>query len=219
MNVRHFSGGIREWLDRKLPLETGLAPAVAFTREPIAPTARPAARSDRFRPRGRWEKLFQALGDLQMSHLLGLWLAMVLVCGTLYWLTGFSMGGLEQHGQALPTGKSGFLAALYFSFVTALSIGYGDIVPVGIVRALAIVEGALGLLVFGGVVSKFVSRRQEQLIAEIHLTTFMDRIARVRTNLHMVLSELHALFGLCIGGGLPSERVLVRAESVALVLL
>ena len=39
-----------------------------------------------------------------------------------------------------------FFDSLYFSGITFLTIGYGEITPVGIVRILAIFEGVIGIL-------------------------------------------------------------------------
>ena len=74
----------------------------------------------------------------------------------------------RQVSDLVKADGQGFVTAIYFSFVTALSIGYGDVVPLGLFRIVAIVEGAAGLLIFGCVISKLVSRRQEELTEEIH---------------------------------------------------
>ena len=44
------------------------------------------------------------------------------------------------------------MTALYFSFVTATSVGYGDVVPMGVIRIVAIAEAITGLLIFGSFV-------------------------------------------------------------------
>ena len=74
--------------------------------------------------------------------------------------------------------------------LSATSIGFGDVVPVGPARVIAVAEALAGLLIFGAIVSKLVSRRQEQLIEEIHRVSFENRLGRLRTNLHLALSEL-----------------------------
>jgi len=126
--------------------------------------------------------------------------------------------GLLELGRPVPATWQGFLTALYFSFVTATSVGYGDVVPVGWMRALAIVEAASGLLIFGFVISKFLSRRQDELISEIHLISFEERLDRIQTNLHLVLSELQQVSEDCAGASAEgSPRSLVRAESTVLV--
>jgi hypothetical protein len=160
-----------------------------------------------------------ALADRSLAEIVGLWLAIVIVCALVDWLAGSPALGLrEEGGGALADGRVPFLTSLYFSFVTALSIGYGDVVPTGPLRALAIAEGALGLLLFGLLISKLVSRRQEELTAEIHRITFEDRLGRVRTNLHLVLSELQALTEQCAGRDEgPDERIGRRIESAVAV--
>lgn len=93
---------------------------------------------------------------------------MILVFRLIYWLAGIGMGwGLQAGNNAVKPDLDGFVTAIYCSFVTALSIGYGDVIPTGALRVFAIVEGAAGLLISGCVISKLVSRRQEELTEEI----------------------------------------------------
>ena len=80
-------------------------------------------------------------------------------------------------------------------------------------RVLAVVEGIAGLLVFGCVISKLVSRRQEELTEEIHRTTFEDRLDRVRTNLHLVFSDFGSVQQLQAEHGSLPGQVLRRLES------
>jgi hypothetical protein len=47
--------------------------------------------------------------------------------------------------------------------VIGLSVDYGDVVPVGWARLLAIAEGGADLLLFGFVVSKLMSRRLDRV--------------------------------------------------------
>ena len=84
-------------------------------------------------------------------------------------------------------------------------------------RVLAVVEGAAALLLFGCVVSKLVSRRQEELTEETHRITYEDCLGRVRTNLHLVLAELQTLA--VQGASLEAQpaRITVRVESIAAV--
>jgi len=136
----------------------------------------------------------------------------------IYWIAGVGMGmGLQAGTKAVKADGEGFVTAIYFSFVTALSIGYGDVVPLGWFRLAAIIEGAAGLLIFGCVISKLVSRRQEELTEEIHRTTFEDRLDRVRTNLHLVFSDLGSVQQLQMEQGVLPELVLRRLESTVRV--
>jgi voltage-gated potassium channel Kch len=73
--------------------------------------------------------------------------------GLFYWL-------LEQIGPGTFAGAGEFtrVSALYFSFVTLATLGYGDIVPrTDVARGLAIVEGVGGQLFLAVLVARLVS--------------------------------------------------------------
>jgi len=149
-----------------------------------------------------------------IGGLLGAWLTIVLGFGLIYWLEDMAGGGWLRSADGPLGGSLADLgSAIYFSFVTALSIGYGDIVPMGPARVLAVLEGAAGLLIFGCVISKLVSRRQEELAEDTHRIAFEQRLGRVRTNLHLVLSELQNIATMCGDHSISAQRVQIRAES------
>jgi hypothetical protein len=80
-----------------------------------------------------------------------------------YLLSGLFFGlaywGLEQVQPGSLGGVSGSLPdAIYFSFVTLATLGYGDVVPRGeIARGLAVVEGIGGQLFLAVMVARLVS--------------------------------------------------------------
>jgi urease gamma subunit len=146
------------------------------------------------------------------------WTAIVAGCGIAYWLLERgSPLSLSSGGAGIGTGGWGLVSAMYFSAVTATSVGYGDIVPAGIARLLAVTESMAGLILFGCVVSKFVSHRQEQLIDNIHHIAFEERLGRVRTNLLLVRAELQATARLCEGHEIAPPEAVARVESAAMV--
>jgi hypothetical protein len=213
-NVRHYPGGLTEWFERAVREDTqiGLTPSaraesVSRPRSPRSLT--PANLSLRF---------IDALADRSVGTLFRMWLGMVAGCGLLYWVIGRAgIAALISNGRPLASGGYGLVEAVYFSAVTATSVGYGDIVPIGVARALAIGEGIAGLILFGCVVSKFVSRRQDQLIGEIHHIAFEDRLGRVRTNLHLVRTEVQSTLRLCEGRDMAPPEAIARVESAAMV--
>lgn len=218
VNVRHYPGGLAEWIERGEPLEP--APPRAAVAAPLGGAAqRSGPRDAHPRRHQTWSVRFvDALGDQSVGRLFSLWVEIVALFGAFYWaLAWLPQPALIQNGTPLATDVRGFAAALYFSAVTATSVGYGDIVPLGVARAFAILEGASGLVLFGCVISKFVSRRQEQLIGEIHRIAFEDRLGRVRTNLHLVRTELQALSRLCAGREIPPPEAVSRVESVSII--
>lgn len=158
------------------------------------------------------------MGGFSIGRLMLIWLWMILGFGAFYWIEGIATGqGLISRGRLLDGTLSDFGTALYFSFVTALSIGYGDVTPLGVLRILAVAEGAAGLLLFGVVISKLVGHRQELVTEEIHRLAFEDRLGRVRTNLHLVLADLQAVGSLCGKPDAQPERLRARVESAAAV--
>jgi hypothetical protein len=219
-NVRHYHGGIADWTDSGAPFQTGSAPiqiSAPAEREPIRAPA--LARLTEVIHQWSWgSKLVELIDRQPTSRLFLLWISLSLIFGLAYWTAGLvHHSGLYEQGQRLDGSLHGLLSALYFSFVTVTSVGYGDVLPHGIARAVAVVEAVMGLLIFGAVVSKFVSRRQDQVVAEIHRVTLDERMDRIQTNLHMVLSELQWVAMMFSDRKVPVERINARLESTALV--
>jgi len=209
--VRHYAGGLKEWFEHAPPAS---APAVVVGR---ARRLEGPAAHDAGTPYTT-TRVLDALAAMSVAALFRLWISIVIGCGAVYWVLGFAApGSLATASGPIGAGLGGLLSALYFSAVTATSVGYGDIVPAGAARLVAIVESVAGLVFFGCVVSKFVSRRQEQLIDDIHHIAFEERLGRVRTNLLLVRSELQATSRLCEGQDIAPPEAMARVESAAMV--
>jgi len=83
------------------------------------------------------ERFLVPYGPISLVALLAVWVALLVFGWGLIWW------GLENHID----GINGLVSAVYFSGVTFLTIGYGDIVPSGNVsRILAVVEGLNGII-------------------------------------------------------------------------
>ena len=205
-NLHYYVGGMADWVENGGSVETAVPPRVA--RLPERDLRSTSARSV------SWSNWLDILASWSLEQLVGFWLAIIVVFGFIYWVAGIGMGwGLQAGNTEIRPDLNGLGTAFYFSFVTALSIGYGDIIPVGPLRILAVTEGIAGLLIFGCVISKLVSRRQEELVEEIHRTTFEDRLDRVRTNLHLVFADLEAMDQINRQHSALSDQVLRRFES------
>ena len=227
-NVRMYRGGLADWMDSGEATESAVdAPqepetAVAdssltlpegppLTVSPSGEIGRVPARLSQMR---RWDKSVLSLIHRRSAlQLFFIWIAMILLSGAGYWLVAMvTTHGLVEAGHPVGTDLEGFGTALYFSFVTATSIGYGDILPVGIARVVAVTEAISALLIFGAVVAKFVSHRQDELVSEIHRITFEERLDRVQTNIHMVISDMLAITAMCEAQK-PPNRIATRLES------
>lgn len=207
--VRDYRGGLEDWAAQGWPFD-----ALAQTRQSSTPAALGAAAPH------DWADVFVDIIERRTTgQLLQLWLGIIAVCGVVYWMAGISPGRavLIEFGRPVAFDVPGLLKALYFSFVTATSVGFGDVLPIGPARALAIAEAVAGLLIFGAIISKLVSRRQERLVEETHRIAFEDRLDRVQTNLHLVLSDLQAIATLCDESRVPMARIRTRLESAVIV--
>lgn len=205
--VRDFDGGIAEWISAGLPVESG---------DGLPSRVKPAVDS---RSAGRGgASLLTWIAGRSIGGLLSTWMLINLGCGVVYWLVGFAPGhGLIESSQPMGHDAGALMESIYFSFVTGLSIGFGDIVPVGVVRLLAVLQGGACLLVFGAIISRLVSGRQEELTEEIHRIAFEDRLGRVRTNLHLVVSEIQEMSAQCGDGRATPARVKTRFESATAI--
>jgi hypothetical protein len=164
---------------------------------------------------GPWEWLTASFEGGSTRDLVKLWVGLVVVCAVLYWVFSVAGVGGIREGDRERGGLAGLWTAFYFSFVTAASAGFGDVLPGGASRVLAIAEAVGGLLVFGAVISKLVSRRQEEVVDEIHRIAYEDRLERVQTDLHLVLAELQNITRLCRAPEVPDEQLLGRIDSAS----
>ena len=233
--VRHYSGGLDDWLAQGGPVASYLDPGAADAllkgggQAPAAPagpaaTAAPAALTAKPRPArllaagSMAARLLERLGSLSTHHLFVGWVLSVAIGGGVFWLLGhIPEHGLHRSDGPLGTDWRALWDAVYFSGVTATTLGYGDLAPRGLSRLLAVAESAVGLLVFGAVVSKLVSRRQSEVTEEIHRLTFESRLGRVQTNLNIVIADLQVVTSACKSGALTPAEASLRMESLTMI--
>jgi len=214
--VREYAGGMADWLEHGGKVESVARRVRVRLNAKGRPQRTPAAATGvtLTRTGSLGDRLVDALVlHRSIGGLLCIWLAIVIGFGLVYWMADLAGTPWIDSDLGGPGSLADLANAIYFSFVTALTIGYGDISPLGAARILAIIEGAAGLLIFGFVISKLVSQRQEQLVEDTHRLAFEQRLGRVRTNMHLVLSELHVITNMCSDPSAPAARVRIRAES------
>jgi len=84
-------------------------------------------------------ELFYALLIIYVIVLIGF--------GLIYFILSFQQPILMEHGEVGKTNiTETMIRSIYFSGVTLLTIGYGDIAPVGIGRLIALVQALIGYI-------------------------------------------------------------------------
>src|SRR3989338_4855050 len=115
------------------------------------------------------------IDKLDFKNVFLYWLLYMFVFGIIFFLLSFSQsdGILYKQGRLTPS-INGFITAQYFSFITSASAsqGYGDIMPTGMSRILAVIEAVSGLIIFGLLISKLVSIKQEAILNEVYDISF-----------------------------------------------
>lgn len=117
-----------------------------------------------------------------------IWFSTIFTFGVIFYFTNTTV-----HILTYTTDKAvrvGLTDSIYFSFVTAATIGYGDITPIGIGKVLAVLEGMLGMLMYGLVISKLVSVKQERILEEVYNLSFEEHLNRLRSTLYLSRADL-----------------------------
>ncbi len=89
-------------------------------------------------------------------------LGVTLGFAVLYYVLSFNEVVLRINDPTGEPAEHTFLTMLYFSGVTILSVGYGDLVPVGSTRFFALIQAGLGLLLPAAYFMKALSGREEE---------------------------------------------------------
>jgi len=82
---------------------------------------------------------------------------------------------------------------IYFSFITATTTGFGDILPFGSFRILALIEVVCGLLLLALVTSKLVSIRQDVILNEVYEISLGEKISRIRSSLLLFRQNINRI--------------------------
>lgn len=138
------------------------------------------------------EKKYQIMINLidktSFFKIFGIWIILIFIFAILYHFISSSSVGVLANSQGNQV--TGFFDYIYYSFITATSTGYGDIVPQGIgMRLLAISNVIIGMLMMAVVTSKLVSMKQEKLLEQIYHLSFSEKVNRILTGLSLFKIE------------------------------
>ncbi|MEK6950579.1 MAG: potassium channel family protein [Nanoarchaeota archaeon] len=124
-------------------------------------------------------------------HILVVWASIIVLFGLFYYYFADGTNYLYYNLKQLPV--KDILDSIYFSFITATSTGFGDVLPSGVFKIISIVEVVFGLLLLAFVTSKLISIKQDAILNEIYDISFQERINRLRSTLLLFRQHLSRL--------------------------
>jgi hypothetical protein len=128
------------------------------------------------------------IDKLSFFHIFGLWVFAVLTFGTAYFYLQSDSSYLLNTIANKPVVS--LRDTIYFSFVAATTTGFGDIVPLGYFKQIAILEVIFGLLLLAFVTSKLVSIKQDAILNEIYDLSFSEKLTKLRSSLLLFRQNL-----------------------------
>jgi len=151
------------------------------------------------------EQFITWLDKLKFTHIFLLWVLVVIIFGGFY----FKLSGDNSFIFYNSPDKqlNGLADSIYFSFITATSTGFGDILPFGSFKFIAIIEVIFGLLLLAVVTSKLVSIKQTIILNEIYELSFNERINRLRSSLLLFRQNLSRIMGVIETGKIKKREV------------
>lgn len=127
------------------------------------------------------KKLNTWLDKLTFPRIFLLWMGVIILFGFYY--SYFSNDISYLYYNPFDQKAVELVDAVYFSFITATSTGFGDIIPFGFFKIIAIVEVIFGLVLLAFVTSKLVSIKQNVILTEVYEISFHEKINRMRSSL------------------------------------
>ncbi len=143
------------------------------------------------------EALVRFLDRLTFIQTFVLWLFIIIFFAGIYFLLSHWHGNsLMYRNEVIEPNATGLLNSVYFSFITATTLGYGDIAPTGpISKFFAALEVIVGLIIWGVVISKLIGVKQEIILEEIYDISYEEIIDRLRSGLYLFRSDVNRFIG------------------------
>ena len=160
--------------------------------------------------RAHLNRYLRILERVSFTQIFVFWITYMFFFGMIYFVLSLTADhGILYQGTKIAPTVHGFITAEYFSFITAASAsqGYGDIFPVGASRFFAVIEAVSGLILFGVIISKLLSEKQEILLQEIYDISFEEKISRIRSALYLFRSDVSKLIEKIENNTLSQRRI------------
>jgi len=136
----------------------------------------------------KYDVILNFIDKTSFFRIFFVWFMLVMSFAFIYHLTSSSTFGnlITNKGNEV----TGMFDYIYYSFITATSTGYGDIIPHGTgMRVLAVANVIVGMLMMAIVTSKLVSMKQEKLLEQIYNISFSEKVSRILGGLTLFKGE------------------------------
>lgn len=155
--------------------------------------------------------------DVSMIWHILVFVAVVIFFGIAYTLFTPMGHGIGQNLK--PLSDITFFTGIYFSIITISSLGYGDIHPMGISKALICVEVLFGLAMIGTMIAKVTSRRLSYHVSRLfsfdaqkRLEDFATQFDSVRVDLDAIMPKLATVYR-----DIPNSESSSSEDKIALI--
>ena len=145
------------------------------------------------------------LDKLKFFHILLIWVFVIIFFGFVYYLLTDNKSYLfyPYKQQVI----SDIANSIYFSFVATTTASFGDIVPIGQFRLLAIFEIIAGTLLLAIVISKIISLKQDVILNEVYDLSLNEKINRLRSSLLLFRQNLNRIITKVEEGDMKKREV------------
>jgi len=140
----------------------------------------------------RGERLVRILDRISFSQTFIIWLCVIIFfAGIFFVLSYVTDNSLTYRNDVIEPNAKGLMNSIYFSFITATTLGYGDIAPTGLIsKFFAAAEVVIGLIIWALVISKLVGVKQEIILEEVYDISYEEMIDRQRSGLYLFRSDV-----------------------------
>ncbi|MBN2459035.1 two pore domain potassium channel family protein [Candidatus Woesearchaeota archaeon] len=155
------------------------------------------------------DRLLKFLDRVSFSQTFLLWLLAIILFAAIYFMLSYTANNsLMYMDDMIEPNAKGLMNSVYFSFITATTLGYGDIAPTGpISKFFAAAEVVIGLIIWALVISKLVGVKQEIILEEVYDISYEEMIDRQRSALYLFRSDVNKVIEKIEGNAIKQREV------------